>query len=67
MIVGHNPGLEEAALTLAGGSAAGEEAARIAEKFPTAALAAFEAPSWRDLRPGAARLALLLRPRDLDA
>jgi phosphohistidine phosphatase len=52
MVIAHNPGMHELALELveAVGSR-GAEAARIREKFPTAALARFrlKAERWRDL------------------
>lgn len=47
LFIGHNPGLEEVALRLADRS---RFMARIGEKFPTAAFAAFETThaTWRD-------------------
>lgn len=66
LVIGHDPGLHELALALArpGRSAA---TARLREKFPTGALAAFELElaRWRDLAPASARLAVFVRPRDL--
>jgi phosphohistidine phosphatase len=66
LLVGHDPGLHELALVLAG---SGRRAAldRLREKFPTGALAVLEAElrSWRELAPGAARLVEFTRPRDL--
>lgn len=51
LFIGHNPGLEELALRLAGD---GPIARRIEEKFPTCALAVFEsaAPDWRRAAAG---------------
>ncbi len=67
LLVGHNPGLQSAALQLVGG---GEDAARarLQSKFPTAALAVvdFDIRYWRDLAPGSGRLERFVAPRDLD-
>lgn len=66
MVVGHNPGLERLALMLAGD---GEPEARdrLAQKFPTGALAVLtaEAEHWRALEPGCGYLASFVRPKDL--
>ena len=66
MLVGHNPGLHAFALELAG---AGDPdlRARLAEKYPTAALArlAFDVARWRDLAPRSGTLLGFWRPRDL--
>ena len=66
MMVGHNPGFEELALLLAGDGPA-DKLARLSEKFPTAAAAviAFDAESWPDLRPGTGRLNHFLTPKGL--
>jgi phosphohistidine phosphatase len=57
MLIGHNPGMQELSLLLAG---------EPREKFPTGALATLEFDgSWADLEPGAARLEAFVRPRDL--
>ncbi|HZD26735.1 MAG TPA: histidine phosphatase family protein [Alphaproteobacteria bacterium] len=67
LLVGHNPGLEELALRLAG---SGERAAleRMAVKFPTGAFAElrFAAARWADIGPGGGELRRFVRPRDLD-
>ena len=63
MFVGHNPGLGDLAVLLAG---SGERAARdqLREKFPTGAIATLSVDSgWADLEPGAARLDDLFMPR----
>jgi phosphohistidine phosphatase len=67
MLVGHNPGLEELALLLVGSGAANDRA-RMAEKFPTAALAviSFNADSWGLIAPGAGRLEHFLTPKQLN-
>jgi phosphohistidine phosphatase len=64
LIAGHNPGLEQLALLLAG---AGPLRDQVAAKYPTGALARISLPAarWRDVAPGAGTLDLFLRPRDL--
>lgn len=66
LLVGHNPGMEELALTLA--EPEGKDFKRMTEKFPTAALCAleFKIESWRDVRPGEGKLREFARPKDLD-
>lgn len=69
MVLGHNPGIHELALLLIGGKEAVRDAprlSRLAEGFPTAALAEFALPgSWHALGPGRVRLLRFLAPRDL--
>lgn len=66
MVVGHNPGMHDLAATLAvpGGTPAH---ARLARKFPTAAVAVldFDAEDWSELGPGQGRLVAFVRPKDL--
>ncbi len=67
LLIGHNPGLHELAIMLAGKPAAQAEAARrLTEAFPTAALAEFAVagPWWR-LDAGGASLVRFIAPRDL--
>jgi len=67
MIIGHNPGLQALALSLAAkGDATALEA--LAEKLPTAGLAVIEldAPSWAKAKPGAGRLRLFMGPKRLE-
>jgi phosphohistidine phosphatase len=66
MIVGHNPGLEELAMLLIG-SGADDDMTRIAEKFPTCAVAiiAFETGNWTEIDAGAGRLKHFIMPRHL--
>lgn len=66
LLVGHNPGLEDLVLELAGKGPA-DELAALRAKFPTAALAVveFEQKSWRDIEPGSGRLALFMTPARL--
>lgn len=67
LLVGHNPGLQELAVTLAA-SAAKRERARLAEKFPTASVAWFEVngSGWADIDPATTELIEFLRPAELD-
>ena len=52
MLIGHNPGIQDLALSLA---SAGSEIPRLRSKFPTAALATLELNgTWRELAPGSA-------------
>jgi phosphohistidine phosphatase len=66
MLIGHNPALQDLALSLA---AAGDEAllARLAQKFPTGALAVITLPhpSWRQLGQESGSLKDLVVPREL--
>jgi phosphohistidine phosphatase len=64
MIIGHNPGLQDLAVTLAGHGARLE---RLREGFPTTALAVLRSPiaSWRELGPGDAKLIDFVVPREL--
>jgi phosphohistidine phosphatase len=66
LVVGHNPGMHAFA-TLVAADGAADARARLAAKFPTAALAqvAVDAPSWSGLATGSGRLAAFWRPRDL--
>jgi phosphohistidine phosphatase len=71
MVVGHNPGLEQLAIALALQAQSAAERRRLqklAQKFPTAALAVldFEIADWSNLKPGSGRLIDFVRPRDLD-
>lgn len=62
MVIGHNPGLEDLATTLAG---TGTDLDRLRDKFPTGALASLRVPEWGSLEPGSAELAAFVVPRDL--
>lgn len=63
MLIAHNPGIQDLAVSLAGGGPAVE---RLRGKFPTAALAALEPHgSWRELAPGGAQLVTFVKPKDL--
>jgi phosphohistidine phosphatase len=70
LLVGHNPGIEQFAVACALNPRLPAERARgetMAEKFPTGALAVFdfEAPHWRNVKPGEGRLVDFVRPKDL--
>jgi phosphohistidine phosphatase len=66
LLIGHNPGMHELAMQLAG---RGDRAlrARLRERFPTAALAVLEldVESWGEVAPGCASLVELTTPADL--
>jgi phosphohistidine phosphatase len=63
MLIGHNPGIEQLALSLAGD---GEKLADVRRKYPTAALATLELEGrWSELEPGTARLADFVKPKQL--
>ncbi len=66
MIVGHNPGLQELAMLLAGAGRA-SDLAQIATKFPTTGLAVlnFAVRDWQSVRPGSGILRLYMSPRRL--
>jgi phosphohistidine phosphatase len=70
MLVGHNPGLEQAAAMLARDPVKPREQdmhGLLEEKFPTAALAVldFDIASWTRLCPCSGKLVDFVRPRDL--
>ena len=70
MLVGHNPGLEQAASMLARDAVRPAERDfhdLLEEKFPTAALAVldFEIDRWAKLSPASGRLIDFVRPKDL--
>ncbi len=69
LLIGHNPGLHEFAVLLAGPrgmTLADEHARQLAAGYPSGALAEFTiAVPWRGLGEGAGRLVRFLSPRDL--
>jgi phosphohistidine phosphatase len=66
MLIGHQPGIQDLALTLAA-AGAGAQLERLRKKFPTAALATLAVGSdWDQLEPGSARLAAFVKPRELE-
>lgn len=66
LVVGHNPGLHEFCMLLAG-AGDGEARARLREGFPTAALAVLELDieRWDEIRPRCGALVDLRVPKDL--
>ena len=63
LLIGHNPGMEDLALSLTGGGDAAARAA-MASKFPTAAVAHLRIEGeWSELREGAAHLERFWTPR----
>lgn len=66
LVLGHNPGLEDLARSLANDKSDAKALVRLQEKFPTAALARFVFDgNWQDLNFSGARLTHCLRPKDL--
>jgi len=66
LVIGHNPGMHELALKLAGPSLPRPELQRLEDGFPTASLAEFlVAQPWRRLQSGGATLQRFLTPKDL--
>lgn len=69
LLIGHNPGLHDLAMALADPVSfdrGGADARRLAEGYPTGALAEFTIASpWRQLAAGGGRLVRFLAPRDL--
>ena len=65
LLIGHNPGLHQLAVWLAG-SGLPSKRRSLEEKMPTGALAGltFEVSRWADVRPGGGHLRLFARPRD---
>lgn len=68
LLIGHNDGLWDLAVALAGKGPA-PALASLASKFPTGALAVLDAPikRWGELAAGQAALTSFVRPRDLGA
>jgi phosphohistidine phosphatase len=63
LLIGHNPGVERLALSLAGG---GQKLAVLSRKYPTGALATLEFRGrWSDLRPASAKLTDFVTPKQL--
>lgn len=67
LLIGHNPGMHDLALSLISPSArSGAAAQRLEDGFPTGALAEFSVPGpWWQLDSGGARLVRFLTPRGL--
>ena len=69
LLIGHNPGLQELAMSLCAGQpkpGGGTMARRLAKAFPTAALAAFDVSCpWTEIGEGSGTLTHLVVPRKL--
>lgn len=67
MVIGHNPGLQELVYRLAGPGSTLRVAKAIAAKFPTAAVAIFEAEihAWRELGESTARIVRIVHPAEI--
>jgi phosphohistidine phosphatase len=67
LLIGHNPGLERLAATLASETSPATLISRLRDKFPTGGLAVFTAAidDWSALRPRSCRLIEFVRPTDL--
>jgi phosphohistidine phosphatase len=65
LLVGHNPGLHELALALAGEAGDPADLRRLEDNLPTAGLVRleFESPAWDDLEEGAAQLTAFMAPK----
>jgi phosphohistidine phosphatase len=67
LVIGHNPGLHDLAQTLLAGAPATAMAQRMAQSYPTGALAEFVIPGpWLRLAPGGGSLMRFLTPRELE-
>jgi phosphohistidine phosphatase len=62
LLIGHNPGIQDLALTIASG---GMEVKRLESKFPTAALATFSLREWSRLSRASAALEAFVVPKQL--
>ena len=66
MLIGHNPGMHEFGVSLAGRTSLSDPTNRLLAGFPTGALAEFAIASpWRQLSAGGGQLVRFLTPRDL--
>jgi phosphohistidine phosphatase len=66
MVIGHNPAIQATAISLA--DEADPTYPEIIEKLPAGALVVldFSAAGWADAKPGSGKIAVFLRPRDLE-
>jgi phosphohistidine phosphatase len=67
LLIGHNPGLERLLVELGKDDRKGLRD-RVADKYPTAALAVVELPvkHWSKVEPGSGTITALILPRELD-
>ncbi len=64
MLIGHNPGIQDLAVCIAGG---GVQLPQVRRKFPTGTLATLTfSGQWDGLVPGSAELVAFVRPKELD-
>jgi phosphohistidine phosphatase len=67
LIIGHNPGLQDLANSLAGPASLQTELARLKKGYPTAAMASFTITSlWQRLTPHSAALQSFVQPASLN-
>lgn len=68
LVVGHNPGIEELAMSLADpDQRENEELGRLQTKFPTAALAVLKlSGDWKNLEISSCSLEAFVRPKDIE-
>lgn len=68
MVIGHNPVMQDLALTLIAPRKSSDAERKLAAKFPTAALASVELDrgGWAKLAPGKGALIRFVTPSDLD-
>jgi phosphohistidine phosphatase len=67
LVIGHNPGLQELAVLLAGEMDEDARTRRMAEAFPTGALAEFSLDrSWSRIGRGSGQLTRFVTPRELE-
>ncbi|MAS15068.1 MAG: histidine phosphatase [Nitratireductor sp.] len=65
LLVGHNPGMQDFAIRLAGPGSEVDALERMRQKFPTAAIARFGfEEEWAGLALGGARLLDFIKPKD---
>jgi phosphohistidine phosphatase len=69
LVVGHNPGLHELAMSLCGAKSAATLSKALTRKFPTAALAVFNfrAKSWSTVKVGTGLLVDFRTPKSLNS
>jgi phosphohistidine phosphatase len=67
LLIGHNPGMHDLAQALVAGAPLTTMSRRMAESYPTGALAEFVVPGpWLRLGPGGGSLTRFLTPRELE-
>ena len=67
LLIGHNPGMHDLALTLANGRPVGDAGRALAKGYPTGTLAEFTlAVPWHTIGAGSGRLVRFVTPRSLE-